>query len=66
MKLVVKSDCSGLMLELMFWGPPLLLPIQQSYDSNALLVVYKRLKTDASKSLYYNNLQVWREKFLFG
>ena len=66
MKFVVKSDCSGLMLELLFWGPPLLLPIQQSYDSNALLVVYKRLKTDASKSLYYNNLQVWREKFLFG
>ena len=66
MKFVVKSDCSGLMLELLFWGPPLLLPIQQSYDSNALLVVYKRLKTDAGKLLYYNNLQVWREEFLFG
>ena len=26
MKFVVKSDCSGLMLELLFWGPPLLLP----------------------------------------
>jgi hypothetical protein len=53
MKFVVKSDCSGLMLELLFWGPPLLLPIQQSYDSNPLLVVYKRLKTDSTKRVIY-------------
>ena len=60
MKFVVKSDCSGLMLELLFWGPPLLLPIQQSYDSNALLVVYKRLKTDKHKTLLYIKLEPGR------
>ncbi len=42
------------------WGPPLLLPILQSYELGLVLVVYKRLKTDNHKTLLYIKLESGR------